>query len=113
MAKLADLPLNVPQRLEVARRVIEGWVTEESQVIAWAVRLAEKLYMFDPHCTHLGCAYHWHEETKQFFCPCHNGVFDISGKVVSGPPPRPIDIYAHEVRDGVIYVVPSPIKRVV
>jgi Rieske Fe-S protein len=112
MGKLADLPLNVPQRLEVARRVVEGWVTEDSQVIAWAVRLADKLYIFDAHCTHLGCAYHWHAETKEFFCPCHNGVFDLTGRVVSGPPPRPLDTYAYEVREGVVYAVPNPIKRV-
>jgi Rieske Fe-S protein len=113
MGKVDDLPLNVPQRLEIARRAIEGWVTDDSQVTAWVVRLADEIQVFDPHCTHLGCAYHWHEEAKQFFCPCHNGIFDLAGKVVSGPPPRPLDLYSYEVREGFLYVVPAPVKQVV
>ncbi len=113
VGKVDDLPLNFPQRLEVARRVVEGWETDDSQVTAWVVRLPDKILAFDPHCTHLGCAYRWVEQAKQFFCPCHAGVFSMTGKVVSGPPPRPLDIYATEVREGFLYVVPTPIKQVV
>ena len=40
MGNIADLPLNVPQRLEVGRRVVEGWETDDSQVTAWVVRTA-------------------------------------------------------------------------
>ncbi|MGA9742111.1 ubiquinol-cytochrome c reductase iron-sulfur subunit [Candidatus Binatus sp.] len=113
MGNIADLPLNVPQRLEVGRRVVEGWETDDSQVTAWVVRMPDKIYVFDPHCTHLGCAYRWVEQEKQFFCPCHAGVFSLTGQVVSGPPPRPLDVYAHEVREGALYVVPTPTKQVV
>jgi menaquinol-cytochrome c reductase iron-sulfur subunit len=113
LGKVDDLVLNIPQRLEVARRVSEGWVTEDSQVTAWVVRLPDKIHVYDPHCTHLGCAYRWDGQAKQFFCPCHAGVFDLNGKVVSGPPPRPLDTYAYEVREGSLYVVPIPTKQVV
>ena len=113
MGRVEDLPLNTPQRLEVARRVVEGWVTEDSAVTAWVVRVPDNIYVFDPHCTHLGCAYRWIEQEKEFFCPCHAGVFSLTGKVVSGPPPRPLDRYAYEVREGALYVVPIPIKQVV
>lgn len=37
-------------------------------------------------CPHLGCNVHWEEQKKRFFCPCHNGVFDASGKATAGPP---------------------------
>jgi cytochrome b6-f complex iron-sulfur subunit len=37
-------------------------------------------------CPHLGCKVHWEEDNRRFFCPCHNGVFDPSGKALSGPP---------------------------
>lgn len=37
-------------------------------------------------CPHLGCKVHWEEDKHRFFCPCHQGVFDPSGKAVSGPP---------------------------
>ena len=69
------------------------------------------IVVFDPHCTHLGCAYHWSDDVKQFQCPCHDGRFDINGCVIGGPPPRPLDTYPSEVRDGVLYAVTKPQRR--
>lgn len=37
-------------------------------------------------CPHLGCKVHWEEAERHFFCPCHNGTFDPSGRAVAGPP---------------------------
>ena len=37
-------------------------------------------------CPHLGCRVHWEGPKRRFFCPCHNGVFDPTGRPVSGPP---------------------------
>lgn len=37
-------------------------------------------------CPHLGCKVHWEEDRRRFFCPCHGGVFDPSGKALAGPP---------------------------
>ena len=37
-------------------------------------------------CPHLGCQVHWQSQHNRYFCPCHNGVFDSSGKGISGPP---------------------------
>ncbi len=37
-------------------------------------------------CPHLGCQVHWEPQHNRFFCPCHNGVFDRSGKATEGPP---------------------------
>ena len=31
-------------------------------------------------CPHLGCQVQWEAQNDRFFCPCHNGVFDPSGK---------------------------------
>lgn len=45
---------------------------------------------FDPQCTHLGCATRWDDATRLFLCPCHGGGFDLEGRVVMGPPPRPL-----------------------
>lgn len=51
-------------------------------------------------CTHLGCKVYWEPENARFFCPCHEGVFDVNGNVVSGPPPRPLDRYGVEVDEN-------------
>ncbi|MEK6528403.1 MAG: ubiquinol-cytochrome c reductase iron-sulfur subunit [Nitrospirota bacterium] len=41
-------------------------------------------------CTHLGCLVEYDKEKKQLVCPCHAGVFNLEGHVVSGPPPKPL-----------------------
>lgn len=41
-------------------------------------------------CTHLGCVVDYDEENKRLLCPCHAGIYDLEGKVVSGPPPKPL-----------------------
>jgi menaquinol-cytochrome c reductase iron-sulfur subunit len=60
--------------------------------------------VFDPHCTHLRCPFYWNDKERKFICPCHNGVFDIDGKVISGPPPRPLDRWESVVIEGQITV---------
>lgn len=37
-------------------------------------------------CPHLGCQVHWEGQHNRFFCPCHNGMFDVNGVAFSGPP---------------------------
>lgn len=44
-------------------------------------------------CTHLGCAVPWIPERKQFECPCHASVFDMTGNVLRSPAPRSLDLY--------------------
>lgn len=59
---------------------------------------------FNAKCTHLGCIVKWNESKGVFICPCHNGIFDTNGNVVSGPPPRPLGKVAVQVNQGKIYV---------
>ena len=37
-------------------------------------------------CPHLGCQVHWEPQESRYFCPCHNGTFDLSGTATGGPP---------------------------
>ncbi len=68
------------------------------------VRAGDQLRAISTVCPHLGCRVRWEPQNTRFFCPCHNGVFDAEGKVVSGPPPRPLDRYEVEVVDGSVYL---------
>ena len=43
-----------------------------------------------PTCSHLGCGVSWSAERNAFLCPCHGGVYAADGKVLDGPPPRPL-----------------------
>jgi len=51
------------------------------------------LRAFSAVCTHLNCTVQYSQETGHIWCACHNGRFDLSGKVISGPPPRPLEEY--------------------
>jgi Rieske Fe-S protein len=56
-------------------------------------------------CTHLGCNVRWSKETSRFACPCHSGVYDSDGAVISGPPPRPLrQLDTRVTEDGVLEV---------
>jgi len=63
-----------------------------------------KLLAFSAVCTHLTCTVSYEVSTGTLYCPCHNGRFDMAGNVVSGPPPRPIEVYAVEVAGEDIFV---------
>ena len=49
-------------------------------------------------CTHLNCTVQFQDSTRQIWCACHNGFYDLNGKVVSGPPPRPLEEFAVHIR---------------
>jgi menaquinol-cytochrome c reductase iron-sulfur subunit len=85
----------------------EGWVNTNEDVQVWVVRTAEGDYrIFDSHCTHLGCPYHWEATMRRFVCPCHGGQFDLTGKVLAGPPPRPLDYYESKVEGLTLFMGP-------
>lgn len=44
-------------------------------------------------CTHLDCIVQYKSDTKQIWCACHNGIYDLNGRNISGPPPRPLEQY--------------------
>ena len=51
-------------------------------------------------CAHLGCPVRYIQASKKFVCPCHGGVYDFEGRVVGGPPVRPLDRFYTRVREG-------------
>ena len=55
-------------------------------------------------CTHLSCTVQYRADTKQVWCACHNGIYDLAGRNVSGPPPRPLEAYEVHVRGEEIIV---------
>ena len=59
--------------------------------------------VFHSHCTHAGCPINWNSAAERFLSPCHGGVFDPDGRVLAGPPPRPLDRHEWKVENGVLY----------
>jgi len=65
----------------------------------------QQLFAFSAKCTHEGCTVTYQPAQSVIWCPCHDGRFDMNGRVVSGPPPQPLMKYdAHRQPDGVIVI---------
>ena len=57
-------------------------------------------------CAHLGCPVRFIEAAGIFSCPCHGGAYDFEGKVIGGPPVRPLDRFQTRVDNGQVEVGP-------
>lgn len=89
-----------------------GWMVEEEEVGVFVLTEDGRNYhALSNICTHLGCRVRWIAENEQFFSPCHNGVFDKHGFVLSGPPPRPLDEYEIKIEDGDLYIRLPAVRR--
>ncbi|MFQ6015292.1 MAG: ubiquinol-cytochrome c reductase iron-sulfur subunit [Anaerolineae bacterium] len=77
----------------------------------YIVHLEDGLLALYQKCTHLGCLVPWHEESERFACPCHAGKYNREGEVISGPPPRPLDLFKLEIVDGQVVVDTGKVTR--
>src|SRR5512139_561922 len=55
-------------------------------------------------CTHLGCIVKWLPDKGEFLCPCHAGRYSPAGRVLGGPPPKPLESYPVTVQDNKIVI---------
>lgn len=51
----------------------------------------DELKAFSATCTHLDCTVQYRKDYGTIWCACHNGRYDLNGRNISGPPPRPLD----------------------
>ncbi len=65
-----------------------------------------KLVAYSQKCTHLSCAVYYSREQNRLECPCHEGYFSIeTGRVLQGPPPRPLPRIQIEERGDQVFAV--------
>ena len=86
-------------------RFARGSVTPFPEAEFYLARLEDGGFLaLHRKCTHLGCSVPWHSDERRFACPCHASAFDIRGAVLDAPAPRPLDLLAVSIEDGVVYV---------
>jgi cytochrome b6-f complex iron-sulfur subunit len=68
------------------------------------IRTPQGFRAFSAICTHLGCIVGWDAQRRQIACPCHAGYFDLNGRPVAGPPPRPLTEQGVAVVNGEVMV---------
>ncbi len=59
---------------------------------------------FTAVCTHLACTVQYRPDMQHIWCACHNGHYDLQGKNIAGPPPRPLEAYKVDVKGDEVYV---------
>ena len=68
------------------------------------IRTPQGFKAFSAICTHLGCIVGWDAARHEIACPCHAGLFDLTGKPVAGPPPKPLAEHGVAVVNGEVMV---------
>lgn len=62
------------------------------------------LRAFSATCTHLDCTVQYRPDLQRIWCACHNGQYDLTGRNVEGPPPRPLEAYDVNVQNDEIVI---------
>lgn len=65
---------------------------------------AGELRAFGGTCTHLACTVQYRPDLEHIWCACHNGHYDLTGKNIAGPPPRPLTVYDANVQGDEIFI---------
>lgn len=105
IALLSDIPSFEPYKISYTSIKKDAWLQAASKKMAYIFKKSDiEVTVFSTVCTHLGCAVHWDTGKKEFLCPCHGGVYDIEGKVLAGPPPRPLTRLPVKLEHGQIFV---------
>jgi Rieske Fe-S protein len=69
----------------------------------------QRLRALEARCTHEGCTVQYVPGDSVIWCACHNGRFDLDGRVLAGPPPRPLARWlAQREPDGGVSVAKAP-----
>ena len=106
VGSVAELAVGEPKQLDHVTTFRDGWMETKSHKAVWAVKQADgQVIVYSPICTHLGCGYRWEGTEGKFKCPCHGSVYDITGNVLDGPAPRPLDRLPSKIENGRLMVV--------
>ena len=99
--------ISPPQVPEAAVNQIEAGSTNDPELVENGFKIvrfgAEPVILvrvsdtefraFSATCTHLDCIVEYRKKEKLIWCNCHDGQYDLTGRNVGGPPPKPLSPY--------------------
>jgi Rieske Fe-S protein len=105
--------ISPPQVPEAATNQVEAGSTHDPELLERGfkivrfgaepvilIRVAEAEFRaFAATCTHLDCIVEFRKDVGKIWCNCHDGQYDLEGRNVAGPPPRPLTPYQVHVVD--------------
>jgi Rieske Fe-S protein len=106
LGSTSKVELGIPTLFKTKIQRQTGWILNEEEKSVYVLTENGREYVAMSNiCTHLGCRIRWISDREEFFCPCHNGVFDKDGRIVAGPVPRPLDRFDTKVEDGQLFIL--------
>jgi Rieske Fe-S protein len=106
LGAVSKVELGMPTLFKVNISRPTGWIVNQEELSVYVLTDNGRDFIAMSNvCTHLGCRIRWIADQNQYFCPCHNGVYDKQGNVVSGPPPRPLDKYQTKVENDQLFIL--------
>jgi len=99
--------INPPEVPEAATNQVEAGATNDPELLEKGYKIIRfgsdpvilvrvsntDLRAFSATCTHLDCIVEYQRDRERIWCNCHNGEYDLSGRNVGGPPPRPLQVF--------------------
>jgi menaquinol-cytochrome c reductase iron-sulfur subunit len=105
LGPLTNYTVGTPTQFNFTRSIVNGWEKSTNSYGVFVYRKSDsETVVLSNVCTHLSCRVNWNDAIKEYVCPCHDAHFDSNGKVVSGPPPRPLDGYESKVENGNLFI---------
>ena len=106
LGAVSKVELGTPTLFKVNISRQTGWIVNQEELSVYVLTENGRDFVAMSNvCTHLGCRIRWIADQGQYYCPCHNGVYDKQGNVVSGPPPRPLDKYQIKVENDQLFIL--------
>jgi menaquinol-cytochrome c reductase iron-sulfur subunit len=106
LGSISKVELGIPTLFKTKIQRQTGWIVNEEEISVYILTENGRDFVAMSNiCTHLGCRIRWIEDREEFFCPCHNGVFDKDGGIVAGPVPKPLDQFDTKVEDNQLFVL--------
>lgn len=109
LGPLENFEIGKPALVTFVRTKVNGWEKTANSYGVFVLRKSETdVLVLSNICTHLSCRVNWKEDKQVYVCPCHDATFDMDGKVLGGPPPRPLPRYegdAVKVEEGVLMIL--------
>lgn len=104
-AHLTDVPENQPLPVTIQFARSDGYAEVVERRTVFLVKTGgSDVAALDSTCTHLGCRVSWDADARLLRCPCHGGVYDMTGAVQAGPPPAPLTRLVTRVENGQVQV---------
>ena len=109
---VGDLPTGEIQHRLVTVTARGKWMDLHVERTVWLRRTPDdSIAVLSSICPHKDYNINWRPDLGTFVCPGHKSAFDPTGKVLSGPSPRPMDTLEYKVENGVLWVRFQKFKR--